>query len=353
MIEGSPLKNYSPEELFSLRQVFVNAIIEIIAKTWDKINTDLDIGPIDNPYAAYLCEEEDMGGVIRAKNILNMERELEYYRSLRDGSCKDDGDISSLSSEAQGYVRNYCKFAKIVDPGDTILTFNYDHFLEFALSGVLDRKDIDYGVNYRELSPDVDLACHGPICYRIRTPDWVKYKLHVFWLHGSINWGRCTNCGELFVTYLTPWIGVQKYIEYIKSLPPKEQERYFCCEKFDPKSLIVPPFGKKVERSPYLIEISNAAIEKIAEADELYFLGYSLAPSDTKIRDIIHEAKIHRHGKRWNKVVVVHTRIPDVTKNYEEVFGDFIPFNGKVAEYLDSIPDSDKPFHDPPKQIVL
>lgn len=348
IVRGTSIGSYSPSDLHQIRKIILEGINEILTRIWDGINEELGIEKIDNPYAALLSEIGQPEEILQTKLIRSVTAELQYFSNPQENN---NIHKERLPTRAEGWINSYVSLIRILKPNDTIITFNYDNFLELALSYFLNRQDIDLGFNYFELSPDVDIRCHGDLYYRIRTPQSVQYKITILKPHGSLNWGICSNCGEIIVTYLTPLLSVKGYIDTItESATEEEKERHFCCKKFNPQLLIVEPTWLKMYTNKYLSQVIETAIQKLSYADEIFFIGYSFSKSDNLIREILTKSLHERAGKPWGKVNIVDTSHEAISR-YQVFFPSLKIHQVRASEFLKEMPRYKGIWRDPPKMV--
>ena len=280
----------------------------------------------------FLSKKDERQDIYLRKAI----REIKTIIGDMTGSAND---ISKLSPEAKGWRDTYGLLACILHSGDTVITLNYDLFLDLALSMPKLEWDIDYGTEFLELVPDLDIMCEGvPLRYSYR-PTWgiARKIITVLKLHGALNWAVCSSCKTMVATVLTPLSRINRYIRELQNEPLDLRKKYLCCPDFDLKPLIVPPTWMKEYNNRYLGDIWNVAIRKLADATIVLFLGYSFSESDYQIRYLFNRALHMRSGTPWDKVVVVNTNIDKVLPTYKRFFGKVEPFKGKVSEYLHQI----------------
>lgn len=158
----------------------------------------------------------------------------------------------------------------------SIISLNWDNYFEKMLTYristhnalyknvSLDYCTYDYNFSYQRNShPSIMKKAYGKTNFKILKP------------HGSVNWGYCSNCGRLYISY------------------GKKIAKEFECTKYCNKT-----YSRQVKLSPimitptYLKDLtnmhlksiwSNSSIE-ISEADRLVFIGYSLRPEDFYFR---------------------------------------------------------------------
>lgn len=170
------------------------------------------------------------------------------------------------------------KLRKKFDKEDkmSIISLNWDNYFEKMLTYristhnalyknvSLDYCTYDYNFSYQKNShPSILKKAYGKTNFKILKP------------HGSVNWGYCSNCGRLYISY------------------GKKIAQEFECTKYCNKTysrqvglsplMITPTYLKDLSNSHLKNIWSNASIE-LAEADKLVFIGYSLRPEDFYFR---------------------------------------------------------------------
>lgn len=143
----------------------------------------------------------------------------------------------------------------------SIITFNYDLGLDYSLyrRGILP----NYGLG------DIDLANKKCITF-------LK-------LHGSLNWGKCTECGKI-----TPYRQFQHsrhiiwgdydIIPVISQL--KNQTCSYCRKPLQEDPFIVPPTWNKTAYHEQIDLVWKRAALELNDAENIFILGYSLPSTD-------------------------------------------------------------------------
>jgi len=171
---------------------------------------------------------------------------------------------------------SYHSFAELVKElslkGHTcsIITFNYDYALDYAL-------------NFNGIPADY--------CLPEAKSDGV---IPLMKLHGSLNWARCSKCPEII-----PW-NIKDYSRII-SLHPLASKRTtsvhlelstsfsksglkHCEVNVDPDPVIVPPTWNKTEYHQVLSNVWARAASELSTAENVFVSGYSLNESDLFFR---------------------------------------------------------------------
>jgi hypothetical protein len=334
-----PLMQYNLNDLRKIRSSTVNVITEILTETQEQLQHDLGLGRQDNPYGALNAKSPKEGRrIYENKQLAGLTREMNFYC---EGKLPEECD--KLSKSAQGWSDSYQRLASIVGPNDAIITTNYDLFFDFAIDslwmkfGGLDDGssiEIDYGVDYQNLSNDYNYNCNGPLDYRETGKiSFENTSIPLIKLHGSFNWAFCNSCKTLIMTDSTPISRIQRYISSLQSMPEKLKRGYLCCPRFSLEPLIVPPSWMKDYDNPILGALWMEAMKRISFADELYFLGYSFSEADFQIRYLFTRALHLRSGKPWQRIIVVDTQ-KSTFERYERFFGSIENKEMKVSSFL-------------------
>lgn len=143
-----------------------------------------------------------------------------------------------------------------------ILTFNYDIALDYALhsegvpfSYMLDAGDKTVGVEYLKL-------------------------------HGSLNWGRCRECGKIKPLMFNEFFSKRQFnlygVEFVKVDLAKELSQLLGCHPTGvaPEPVIVPPTWNKGDHHKQIAAVWRRAANHLAEAENIFVIGYSYPESD-------------------------------------------------------------------------
>lgn len=322
-----PVAGYNSQELQEVRGALIYVISEILAKIWDRLNRDL--GSDQLPY-------DDIDAMIISKKYgrqgMGIEKTIKEFESIVDKMRGSAWGIKKFTSGVKGLLDTYGLLSYILHSEDTVMTLNYDLFLDLALSMPYFKWDIDYGTDFLELVPEHEAA---PLLYAHRPISGIEKKvITVLRLHGALNWAVCSSCKTMIATALTPLSRINQYIREFQNYSLDFRKKYLCCPDFSLEPLIVPPTWMKDYDNRYLSDIWNVAIRHLAEANIIVFLGYSFSESDYQIRSLFNRALHMRSGMPWDKIIVVNKSIDDVLPTYKRFFGKVEYFKGKTSEYL-------------------
>jgi hypothetical protein len=153
---------------------------------------------------------------------------------------------------------------------DVVITFNYDLVLDHALM----RANIPISYHLPEKNVSVPAANNGD-------------GLSLLKLHGSTNWGICTDCKEyIFVSVdgTASYPGIFKNMECIK-----------CGQRaFQP--MLVPPSWDKTEYRDLIQPVWSRAVDELKQATRICIIGYSLPESDAYFKYLLTLGLSENHG---------------------------------------------------------
>jgi hypothetical protein len=158
----------------------------------------------------------------------------------------------------------------------SVLTFNYDLGMDVAFYANREIR-VDYAI-------PGDNETEGPINANRPTLKLLK-------LHGSLNWGKCSNkdCGSIVPWHLKHFFQNRSYtsgnwgiLDITSKLTEHKHEK--CNNILVPEPLIVPPTWNKTEYHGELREVWSQAGKELSEAENIIVIGYSHPVSDSFFR---------------------------------------------------------------------
>jgi hypothetical protein len=181
----------------------------------------------------------------------------------------------------------YASFAELVvklgsesgKGASSVLTFNYDMGMDTAFyrCGV----KVDYAI-----PGDDEISNTLPV----HIPTFKLLKLH-----GSLNWGKCSNenCGLIVPWHLNRFFEKHHYnsfgdetrrviLDIASKLPEHKHAKCNC--NLNPEPVIVPPTWNKTEYHGALGEVWAQAGKELSEAENIIVIGYSHPVSDSFFR---------------------------------------------------------------------
>jgi len=161
----------------------------------------------------------------------------------------------------------------------SVLTFNYDLGLDTAFYRC--------GVKVNYAIPEDD-EIENPPSVHIPTFNFLK-------LHGSLNWGKCSNenCGLIVPWHLNHFFQNHSYdvwddetrrviLDIASRLTEHKHTKCDC--NLNPEPIIVPPTWNKTEYHGSLGEVWSQAGKELSEAENIIVIGYSHPVSDSFFR---------------------------------------------------------------------
>lgn len=205
----------------------------------------------------------------------------------------------------------YWHFIKAITPliqsrEVALLTFNYDLALDYAL--YFNRVGFDYGL---ASSPS---DSNG---------------LDLLKLHGSLNWGRCSEagCKKIDVWTLTDYFKQYRWSDLIDvesvslNVATKLVSRTHCHpEMLEIDPVLIPPTWNKGGFHRELSEVWSKAEAHLAEAENIYVIGYSFPPSDQFFKYFFAVGSV---GGGWIEKIRVVDPDPtgEVADRFKQLFG--------------------------------
>ncbi len=229
------------------------------------------------------------------------------------------------STKADGtydYNRNY--YDKLIDyvvkPAESncFISFNYDLFLDRAVS-----------INNHNLLGDYNLPfcieniSNFPGYERIVNGERNNYDVDILKPHGSLNWARCSNCNDLYLTY---------HQEY-KSILSRKCKK--CGNTLSP-ILIAPTLRKNIIQSG-LKNIWHKAEEFLINADNIVIIGYSFPDADIEAKWLF-KRSLARNNKRPTLTIAEPNE--KVAEKIKAIVGSFvgeIHYFKSFEDYIDKV----------------
>ncbi|MFQ5853586.1 MAG: SIR2 family protein [Candidatus Binatia bacterium] len=228
------------------------------------------------------------------------------------------------------------KIGRRLEPGDAIITTNYDTSIDVALYELVyweesggDREyskisDVFLGSNFRDPYEDV---------HALEDPEAVVDLLK---LHGSLNWLYCPKCARAYVSAFGFSV---RFLTRNVNDPRIRWELTCWCGYFPLEPMIIAPSVFQDVINPHLRSIWINAYEILENADRWVFVGYSLPLEDVAVRSLLHRAmsgRRHREGEPPRiEVVCPPEDIDNLRPRYVNLFGKSVRFVGKrFSDYV-------------------
>ena len=149
-------------------------------------------------------------------------------------------------------------------PEFAFLTFNYDVALDYSLH-------------------------HGSVRFDYSLDDKSSetFGYPLLKLHGSINWGTCQVCGQIVPYQMTDLPKGNLFPETRRVYFPLGSNihtRSHCGKPLAATPVLVPPTWNKTEYNSQLSKVWSRAASELAQAENIFEIGYSLPESDNFFR---------------------------------------------------------------------
>ena len=175
----------------------------------------------------------------------------------------------------QAFVELVQFLRKEASPSQTvaIITFNYDLAIDFAFYRMLSWPKMDAHIDYG-LDLDTKSKVHVPVLK----------------LHGSLNWAECSKCGNVVSWSLNEYFRKHNISNYgglgDRLRTGSNIKQFQHCDQPVKSShpVIVPPTWNKSDYHRTLSRVWSRAAKELAEAKNIFVVGYSLPPSDSFFR---------------------------------------------------------------------
>jgi hypothetical protein len=208
-----------------------------------------------------------------------------------------------------------------------LLTFNYDLALDYAL--YFNRVAFDYGLDNTANTPS--------------NVDFLK-------LHGSLNWGRCSDqsCKKIMVWTLADYFNQFRWNDLIDfetvslDVATKLVSRTHCHpETLETDPVLIPPTWNKGGFHRELSGVWSKAAAHLAEAENIYVVGYSFPLSDQFFKYFFAVGSV---GQGWIEKIRVVDPDPkgEVEERFKLLFGPlaaskFVLKKAKFEDVADNI----------------
>jgi hypothetical protein len=275
-----------------------------------KINIERLMTRLDGqmPYDSSLGASEQFALLLR-KLKQNFRRRIEGAKQ---------GDY--LSEDLQ-FFASFC-----IKRGVTIVTFNYDDLLDEALWSV---KKVLRGPStepYWHPDGGYGFFCKpAESCIRDGLHNLDRTSMFLWKLHGSINWwpklGSSTPHDVQALVHFEQWFPLQG------RNTSQEVDRAAIERHLEPEPFIVAPVLVKssLVREPILRLVWSEAYKALLTADQVFFIGYSLPPTDLAARFLFTEALRQLPP---NSVRVVNLAQGESEERTRAAYRDVLPYIG-------------------------
>src|SRR5664279_2590872 len=256
---------------------------------------------------------------INENRPLSSQYSVQHMRELRENLIFNicaiirggkDINFDAAAGTVEGFIRH-------LPPDDCIVSMNYDLVTDIAIRRASDWKYVDYGYPVRQAVSHHDNA--DAIDALSAT---TLYKLH-----GSLNWLFCPLCRA--VDFIDGRANGEHYI--FDSGKHKIEHCSVCNVPYEPV-IITPSFLKSYDNL-YISYVWRQAEMKLAEADQIVFIGYSMPDADMILRCMFRRAYFTHLQLSGQRSII---RVIDYDPNYDpakpnDVYGRYKHLFGEIS----------------------
>ncbi|WP_003541157.1 hypothetical protein [Desulfotomaculum nigrificans] len=239
---------------------------------------------------------------------------------------------------------NHYQIARSLNPGDTIISFNYELLMDYALHNLKDSRTHwyigdGYGLPCTYLSSD-DLDKKGIV----KNKRGVQYKnrfsnVKLLKLHGSLNWLYCPQCGELYAYEHSDARGHSVIVNGMANMIKCSTKH--CCHRLS-RVIIPPTLMKNYQSIPFIPKLWQQARQALERAIEIIVIGYSFPPTDFRSNWMFRKAMVK--NKSLKHVTIVDTaegyQLETLLAKHKSIFRldnikfyhDFFSFNKELSK---------------------
>ena len=307
--EGAPLQNQIFKEYFKSVQISsVNKQMEEELTNFFYLIFNIDFQKNDLDNIVFPTFEEALGILDFAEErkeslrglSLNKIPLIREYLIFAMAHVLDNKLTFSNGKLHNLLIKNLIKKKKIKET--VFVSTNYDILIDNALTKLFPDKKYDdktYMLDYT-----VDFTNFH------KKDDWkkpTKNKVHLYKIHGSLNWLYCPTCRALTLTPKEK--GVIQLIT--KKIPCSS-----CDSQIVP--IIIPPTFYKDMSNKFLTTIWNNLEETLKDVNHFIFCGYSFPDADMHVKYLIKRIQNQRRGKMYFTIINNHKNKKKLEKNNEE-----------------------------------
>lgn len=235
----------------------------------------------------------------------------------------------------------HSKIAASLNPGDTIISFNYELLMDYALLRANSPQKLwciqdGYGISCRYLSGSIASPYLKPQADS-GLANCAKVKL--LKLHGSLNWLYCPQCGQLYAYEHSDGGGHSVLINGIANMIQCTSQH--CCNKLS-RVIIPPTLMKNYQSIPFIPELWHQARRALGHASEIVVIGYSFPTTDFRSNWMFRKAMVDNKGLK--KVTIVDKaagyQLKTLLDKHKSIFRvkdvDFYPDIGSFTQTLNT-----------------
>lgn len=294
---------------------------QIPLPTFEEVLTMVDIS---------LARQEDFSSNLNYEKLSAIRDSLIYsIARILEISLTNSGKLHEL------FIKNLFDLNEETWRRASFINLNYDILLDNALIDLYGSKDLDldYGIDFRNFVEPRERDHDERVAFIQNREEWCMPRKNRSVLllkpHGSLNWLYCPNCNTVKTTKTE------------KGALRIWNERIVCeNDQSYQKTLIVPPTWEKIYDNPHLTRIALKTDEALRKASNVFFVGYSLADADIKLKYLFKRALYDSDPNSRPDITAIlrenrsNERNEDVKGRYSRFFGSDVHFELRGFEYF-------------------
>lgn len=227
--------------------------------------------------------------------------------------------------------------SKKFEPGDAIITTNYDTNIDVALYELVYWEESGGKANYSNIT-DLYLGSNFRDPYTdenaLSEPGAV---IDLLKLHGSFNWLYCPLCTRIYIA------AFGRSVRFLTGDKKTKEERTCFCGYYRLEPVIIAPSVFQDVVNPHLQAIWMEAYQILENSDKWVFIGYSLPAEDLAVRTMLHRARSARKKIQctFQEICVIDpaANSDEFKSRYVNLFGNNVKFDNRgFRQYLNDPP---------------
>lgn len=275
--------------------------------------------------------------VVHELDLLYHELKKSFVNQIKNVISENLKNTSGQLSELIYAFAKHCVTNEI-----DCVTFNYDDLLDQALYEQRSKMKPIPPIPLKHWHPDGGYGFYCRPAYsliQLKASSHMDFtSMYLLKLHGSINWRIKLGAPEIFgpdnIVHKADWFPLKPQLPYEIS---QEEIDKLMENQLKPEGFMILPVLMKgdLKTQPIFRLIWGLAYEKLEQADEVFFVGYSLPPADIAARFLFKETLSHKPSITVINYACQAKDKNAIKKTYREVFpclrDEFFNFAGAEA----------------------
>lgn len=223
------------------------------------------------------------------------------------------------------------RIAQSLKPGDTVISFNYELLMDYALGNLTQDDQAKWQIN-----DGYGVPCSKLTKAKGYAPNPVS-NVKLLKLHGSLNWLFCPLCGQLYSYEHLDQRGNSIIINGMANMVECTSEK--CCQRLS-RVIIPPTLLKNYQIIPFIPKLWQQARECLQRAKEVVVIGYSFPTTDFRSNWMFRKAMVHNEG--LEKLVIIDaakgSQLDILLNKHKSIFRkEQLEFYNNISDYTESL----------------